>query len=264
MHRFGIVTVCLNDLAGLVKTCESIRRQTFNDYRWLVVDGASTDGTVDWLARCDVPDFRYISEKDAGLYHAMNRGIEVLRNEVEYIIFLNSGDYFHGADVLGQTSRALDSLVEKPMLLYGDSIERFVDGDSFYRKARKPSWITMGMFTHHQAAFFRMSDQLYYDTDLRLAADYELFFRYIRMHGELACHYLGFPVCDFSLGGLSHTKRRKSILEEFGLRRKHNVSLPVNGILVCMHFIVHFVKVVAPGSIRLFGLRKRIDKDAQV
>jgi putative colanic acid biosynthesis glycosyltransferase len=229
-----------------------------------VVDGASTDGTVDWLASCDLPDFRYISEKDAGLYHAMNRGIEVMRNEVEYIIFLNSGDYFHGEDVLERAGRALDSLAVKPMLLYGDSVERFGDGVSFYRKARKPSWITIGMFTHHQAAFFYVSDQLYYDIRLRLAADYELFFRYVRTYGESACRYLAFPVCDFSLGGLSHTKRRKAILEEFVLRQKHGVSRPVNCMLVCLHYIAHFLKVVAPGSIRLFGLRKRIDKDTQV
>src|SRR5262245_38437900 len=89
---FSIVTITYNDLAGFRETAASVAGQTFKNFEWIVVDGGSTDGTLDFL---DVfprrPDQR-ISEPDKGIYDAMNKGIE--RASGVYTIFMNGGDRF--------------------------------------------------------------------------------------------------------------------------------------------------------------------------
>ena len=74
---FSIVTVCLNDVDGLRKTRQSIVSQSCDDYEWVVIDGQSTDGSVDFLQGITQEDLIWISEKDSGIFDAMNKGIEL-------------------------------------------------------------------------------------------------------------------------------------------------------------------------------------------
>ena len=88
---FSVVTVVRNDCTGFLKTMDSVERQTFTEFEWIVVDGGSTDGTVDWI-KSGRRVTSWTSENDSGIYDAMNKGIT--KSNGEYLVFLNAGDVF--------------------------------------------------------------------------------------------------------------------------------------------------------------------------
>ena len=113
MNKFTIVTVCLNEVQNIGRTCESICSQTFGEYEWIVIDGQSTDGTLDVLSEYEHRISCLVSEPDSGIYDAMNKGIRLAKGE--YLLFLNAGDYFSDNNALEAVSCAPDGDI-----LYGD------------------------------------------------------------------------------------------------------------------------------------------------
>lgn len=107
--KFSLITVTYNDLDNLKITYESVKKQTFTDYEYLVVDGGSTDGTVDYLENIKNSDSRvtYISEKDNGIYDAMNKGASLSKGD--YIIYLGAADTFYNDTILDEVSKLLTS-----------------------------------------------------------------------------------------------------------------------------------------------------------
>ena len=98
--KLSIVTICYNNLDGLRLTRESVACQTWNDFEWIVIDGKSDDGTADYLASLDPQPACWVSEKDNGVYDAMNKGLA--RAKGEYVLFLNSGDALSSPGSLGK------------------------------------------------------------------------------------------------------------------------------------------------------------------
>lgn len=96
--KLSIVTINLNNKNGLQKTINSVVNQTYKDYQWIVIDGGSSDGSKDLLKVYDSKISLSISEKDGGIYNAMNKGIKECYGE--YVLFLNSGDYLFDNHVL--------------------------------------------------------------------------------------------------------------------------------------------------------------------
>src|SRR5690606_22317295 len=98
MFKLSIVTINLNNLVGLQKTMQSVFNQTFTDYEYIVIDGGSTDGSKEYIEKHTNKLVYWVSEKDGGVYEAMNKGI--IKATGEYCNFLNSGDYFWNNSVL--------------------------------------------------------------------------------------------------------------------------------------------------------------------
>ena len=96
--KYSIITVNYNNKEGLRKTIESVVRQTYRDFEFIVIDGGSTDGSTDILKEYDEQINYWVSEKDSGIYNAMNKGIK--KSIGDYLIFMNSGDCFYQNDVL--------------------------------------------------------------------------------------------------------------------------------------------------------------------
>lgn len=94
----SIITVNLNDLKGLQRTMKSIFRQTWQDFEYIIIDGGSTDGSEDYLEKYAEKVDYWVSEKDSGIYNAMNKGIK--KASGEYLLFLNSGDELYTSNVL--------------------------------------------------------------------------------------------------------------------------------------------------------------------
>ena len=96
--KLSIVTVNYNDAAGLERTIKSVLCQTFRDFEFIIIDGGSTDGSVDVIKRYEGRIDYWVSERDGGIYPGMNKGLRQARGE--YVNFMNGGDCYHSADVL--------------------------------------------------------------------------------------------------------------------------------------------------------------------
>ncbi len=95
--KLSIITICYNE-PNLEKTCESIVRQTCQDFEWVVIDGGSNQATLDVFEKYKNRIDKFVSEKDDGIYNACNKGIRLASGE--YLIFMNAGDYFYDKDVI--------------------------------------------------------------------------------------------------------------------------------------------------------------------
>lgn len=253
---YSIVTVCLNDKDGLMRTRESLLAQTDSDYEWIVIDGASTDGTREFLQGLPGAECRWISESDKGLYDAMNKGIEMAKGQ--YLLFLNSGDELASSDVLGVV-RSMLSKERLPDFIYGDSLER-IRGDLVRKPARHHDYVWYGMFTHHQAMFYRrkfLGTTRYRAGEYPIAADYALTSE-VLLKGPSVMK-LSIPICVFEGGGI--TSRFSSHMR--GVREQWRVGRRIfgRGVFWCsqvaaLHLIKHASLRLMPGVHRY--LRNRI------
>lgn len=241
---FSIITVCFKDLDNLKQTYNSVLAQVCQDFEWIVVDGGSPDGTDRWLAQLQFDKLNWTSERDNGLYDAMNKGIE--RAKGKYLVFMNSGDLFADAQVLSIT-RAIAEERQQPRLLYGDSIDFSVDGEERMRKARSVSSYQSAMFAQHQAMFFRRSD-IRYRLKFKTSADYAFIGETIaQASGADDLVYLNFPVCRFLLGGLNEQRRFSALKEDLEIRRDIFGAHPFKAwILYVAHFCHSILKRGSP------------------
>ena len=120
---FSIITITFNAAGTLPATLRSVERQTFTDYEYLIVDGASTDGTVA-IAQHSAAVSSVTSEPDKGLYDAMNKGLRKARGC--YLVFLNAGDAFHEPDTLQKIADSIEKT--DPDIVYGET----AFGKTFY------------------------------------------------------------------------------------------------------------------------------------
>ena len=171
--RFSVITVCFNNCDGLRRTRTSIVQQTCRDFEWLVIDGGSSDGTCD-----DLQNWRHdiafaVSEKDDGIYDAMNKGIDHAQGE--YLIFMNAGDVFASPAVLQQINDTVTAMPDAD-LLYGDAEEILSSGRVALKSARHHSKWWWGLWTHHQAIIYRRAaiGNRRYDLSHPTNADYKL------------------------------------------------------------------------------------------
>ena len=114
MVKFSIVTINYNNLSGLKNTVESVIKQKFNDFEFIVIDGESSDGSKEYLQNNSSRFTYWVSEKDHGVYHAMNKGLSKATGE--FSLFLNSGDYFFDVGVLARVNKHINPTID---LVYG-------------------------------------------------------------------------------------------------------------------------------------------------
>lgn len=180
MPLLSIITVCLNNRDGLEKTIKSVIGQSFTDFELIVIDGNSTDGSVDLIRKHEDKINWWVSEADSGIYNAMNKGI--MQAKGIYCLFLNSGDILSNKEILE------DVFLQKPDedIIYGDLIIK--KGKRKYRIIKYPDILTLYHFyapvpsLHHQASFIKrkLFDNFgLYNENLRIISDWDFFFRAI-------------------------------------------------------------------------------------
>lgn len=215
--RFTLITVVYNDAAGLALTRSSIVSQTFSNFEWLVIDGGSSDGTVRLLEEgCPVP-VRWISEKDSGIYDAMNKAIP--RSQGEYLVFLNAGDTFPGSGTLAAVSDALEA-GRTPDVLFGGAEYIFPDGKAVFRPPKDASRsIWHGLPANHQATYYRREfvDGLRYDDRYKICGDYYLIAALYKK--GFRATYLNQSLVRFKVGGTSYTNRKRLFWEPYLIQR---------------------------------------------
>ena len=211
---FSIVTITWNNKDGFIKTHKSLNAQSFQTYEWIVVDGASNDGTLDYIKEQNLNE-KCVSEKDRGIYHAMNKGID--RANGDYLLFLNAGDELADMDILSTLSKSINA--HKPDFIYGDALEETNAPNPFYKKARTHKRVLWGMFTHHQAMLYRRDvvGDLRYNENYKIASDYEFTVRFLKRAKNI--HYIPCAICLFERGGISQRQMKLGRVEQFKIRR---------------------------------------------
>lgn len=240
---FSLVTVTRDNLAGLRATAESVARQRFHDFEWIVIDGASKDGTVDFLEQSSASLSFWSSEPDSGIYDAMNKGLERARGR--YTIFLNAGDRLAAPDVLDHLAQAV--FESAPDFLYGDALEDHA-GRAVLKPARSHERLARGMFTHHQAMAYRTEalKALHYDLRYAVSADYDLTCRFLRVAPRAL--YVPRPLCVFEAGGVSQRRTALARAEQYRIRRALGLCGPLrNAAIYLMQCASLLLRRAAPG-----------------
>lgn len=209
--KLSIITINRNNAAGLEKTLQSVAAQTYKEFEYVIIDGASTDGSVEVIKKFEsqFKHLKWLSEPDAGIYNAMNKGIRMAIGE--YIQILNSGDKLANCNVV---DRMLFVLKEKeyPLLLYGNMIKLFSDGRTIRDRGFAGSRPTMlgfirGTLNHNPVyASKTLFDRFgYYREDLPITADWRWYVEVIPFGGVLPV-YTDLDVTVFDMNGVSETQ----------------------------------------------------------
>jgi glycosyltransferase len=204
--KISTVTVCRNSRATIARTVESFLKQDYPDKELLVIDGGSTDGTPDIVNGFGNDAIRLISEKDDGIYDAMNKGLANYSGDA--IGFLNSDDVYHDRHVLG---RIVDAL-EQADAVYGDltmvsdhatgHVVRQWQAGTFTPGAFRDGWMPP-----HPTFYVRraLADRVgRFDLSYSISADYDFMLRALELEGARA-RYIPLVLIDFLMGGMSTT-----------------------------------------------------------
>lgn len=200
--KISVITINKNNKEGLERTIKSVITQTFFDkIEYIIVDGGSTDGSLDIILKYREYFKDCKSAVDSGIYNAMNKGIGMMNGD--YTLFLNSGDHFHSADAVERMYNHLDCDI-----VYGDlCIHQANPKDGYFFK-QYPDKVDAEYFVKdalpHEAAFIRSSilKRKPYREDFRIISDTIFFFESIILDGASYKH-VGEVVTDFYLGGVS-------------------------------------------------------------
>ena len=201
--KFSIITVNYNDRLGLKKTIESVVSQTWQHFEFIVIDGASTDGSAALLEEFNDKIDIGISEPDNGVFQAMNKGI--LAAKGDYLLFMNSGDCFFKNDTLKLATQLIDGTHG---IYYGDLI--------YYNKKKKkfdnwvfPKTLTLGFFIEHslphQGSFIKKSlfDSIsLYNENLKIASDWEFFIIAICVE-RVPYKHINMVISEYDFTGIS-------------------------------------------------------------
>jgi len=220
---FTIITVSFNSEKTIAKTIESVLNQTCQNYEYLIIDGASTDGTLDivnkYIKNQSVP-IKVLSEPDNGIYDAMNKGIMTASGE--WLYFLNCDDTFYNDNVLNKFETVIDSAKNK-LIVFGDYISQQQDGEEIINQnvSIDHKYLLRCMLCH-QSMFIHKSvfaDTGLYDCKYKIAADYNTLVKaYINKPDSFL--YTSTVVARFIRGGFSDnnqalmTKERASVVKE--------------------------------------------------
>ena len=220
--KVTVATVCFNSQDTIENTIISVLEQTYGEIEYLIIDGASTDSTLDIIHKYKDARMKVVSEPDNGLYDAMNKAAKVATGD--YIIYMNSGDIFADKDVISDISTALDGINE---LVYGNVI-RIKKNRRFLEKYGNPMTpmflLLQGKMMCHQSIFTRCDIMREYgfNTEFSITADYDFLMRMVKDKRKLCYMDVTVSIVD-NVEGIS-----SSVINMDEMRRQDDISLKKN------------------------------------
>lgn len=207
--RYSIITINLNNKDGLRRTINSVLCQTNTDYEFIIIDGGSTDGSVEVIKEREASITNWISEKDKGVYSAMNKGVSYAHGE--YCIFMNSGDCFHSPD-------ALNSVLDYQEDIICGQVSTFPSG---HHKSIITLVDLLRSSLPHQAMFIKRELLLKhpYDEKYKILSDWKFCLENL-IFDNCSFRNIEFVIADYESGGISANsngllaKERADILQD--------------------------------------------------
>jgi glycosyltransferase involved in cell wall biosynthesis len=248
--KITVITVCYNSAKTIANTLQSVHLQTYQNIEHIVVDGGSTDGTLDIVAIEGRHVVKLVSEKDNGIYDAMNKGIWLATGDV--VAFLNADDFYKDSEVLARVARVMQT--EQLDAIYGD-VEFFRPGqqNSVTRRYNSGRFTAVrlgwGWMPAHPALFVRRAlfdSYGMFRTDYRVAGDFEFIVRVFK-HSELRHRHLGESLVCMQLGGISTSGWRATLqINREMMRACRENSIPTNWLKMLLRYplkILEFFRV---------------------
>lgn len=222
MDKISVVSICYNLSSEIEKTIRSVLDQTYSNLEYIIVDGGSKDGTVDVIQRVldDYPtaDVNFKSERDKGIYDAMNKGLE--RASGDWVIFMNGGDWFHSKNTIAEFFTCIK---QNTVIAHGDIIHE--NNGYRYRVSPAPlKAMSRCMAVKHQATFTRLNyhKKHLFDTTYKSAGDYDFFYK-AHFVDNVTFQYIPLVVAHFNgIGGESTSNKWNSQIEHLKVMGKEN------------------------------------------
>ncbi len=247
--KVTVATVCFNSKDTIEKTIRSVLEQTYEETEYLIIDGASTDGTLDIIRSFENdPRIRIVSESDKGLYDAMNKAADMATGD--YIVYMNSGDVFASKDAIKDVSTYLDGRNE---LVYGDVI-RIKDKGQILEKYRSrftpKALVLQGKMMCHQSMFTGcdIMREYRFNTERSITADYDFLVRMLHDKRILKHADVTVSIVD-NIEGIS-----SSVVNMDTMREQDDISLREN--FPVWYHVIKIPKAV----VRFFRRRQEIGK----
>ena len=234
--KFSIITVTYNAAEFLEKTILSVLTQSYGNIEYIIVDGASKDGTLDIIRQYESGIAHWISEADTGLYDAMNKGLALSTGD--YVWFINAGDCLYSVDIVSQMVERIATYRPKkqavlgsvlPDILYGETELMDADGKTLgMRRLKAPDKLTWksfrwGMLVCHQSFVLKRSLAPMYDLKYRYCADIEWCISGMKASKHIFNTRL--TLSRFLEGGMSDKQRKASLEERYRIMCTHYGTL---------------------------------------
>lgn len=245
----SVVTVCFNAVKDIEKTILSVINQTYENIEYIIIDGGSTDGTVDVIKKYADRITYWISEPDKGIYDAMNKGIKVATGE--WINFMNAGDSFYSKDVI---EKFLPFIDEDTYIAYGDTMMICSFGNVL-RKNLPIEAMTHSMVPGHQATLINTDyhRRHLYDTSYKSSADFDFFHKaYL---SKVKFQYIPVIVANYEaehgLSSVNFIQVQKEDARVLGIDNtlKWKISMTIS---VGIHYLKKVLKMVLPDKTRFY------------
>jgi glycosyltransferase involved in cell wall biosynthesis len=222
--ELSVITVVYNHVRDIERTIQSVLGQRYPHIEYIIIDGASTDGTLEVLKRYENRLAKLISEKDKGIYDAMNKGL--LHATGDYVLFMNAGDEIYSEDTVSKVFASEDDAD----IYYGET-EMYDDnwqslGRRRHQVPERFTWkdFRYGMSISHQAIYIRRSITGPYDLRYQLSADIDWILKAAKKARKIVNTRM--YVAKYQVGGMSKKKHRKSLIERFHIFSKYYGVIP--------------------------------------
>jgi glycosyltransferase involved in cell wall biosynthesis len=244
--KVSIITVAYNSANTIETTINSVLNQTHKDIEYIIVDGNSNDDTLNIIRKYEVAfegRMSYVSEKDCGIYDAMNKGLKMAQGDVVGI--LNSDDFFSDTTVVENFVKEFDNNIDA---VYGDV--HFVKGENLNKCVRyyssaifRPWLLRFGFMPAHPSFYVRKEiyeKYGYYSLDYKIAADYDIMVRFIYNH-KIKAKYIKMDFVTMRTGGMSN----QSIKNRLITSKEDVKACTTNGLYTNIFFVCfkYFFKV---------------------
>lgn len=238
----SVITIVYNNVRDIEYTLSSVVKQTYPHIEYIVVDGLSNDGTIEVIHKYQEHIDILISEKDQGIYDAMNKGLAKATGD--YVLFLNSGDEFME-----------DSTVEKVFsqspnadIYYGETKlineDRQIIGDRRHQSPEHFTWkgFKYGMNICHQAIYIKREITCPYDRQYQLSSDIDWVIKAAKKANSICNTHL--YVARYLVGGMSQKRHKQSLKERYEIFKKHYGFIPNlwNHALIALRLLIYRIK----------------------
>lgn len=217
--KLSIITIVYNNVRDIERTILSVTNQTYDNIEYIIIDGASTDGTLKVIQKHNANIDQLVSEKDYGIYNAMNKGLAMATGD--YVLFMNSGDEMYSP----KTVEEVFSSFPNADIYYGET-EMYDENWSSLGKRRHQvpeqfTWKSFkyGMSISHQAIYIKKSITEPYDEHYKLSADIDWIIKAAQKAHTIV--NVQQYVAKYLVGGMSKKRHRESLKERYMIFNKH-------------------------------------------